>query len=310
MWAYVVRRLLYAVPVLLGVTLITFVLFHVAGGSPARNMAGRFASPERLAQIEAEYGLDKSLPEQYLFFLKQVVTFDFGRSYNNKQKVTTLVLEGAGPSLALALPAFVVASLLSISLGLFCGYYRGSLADVVTRTASIAAMSISSLAYVILGQYLLAFKWRLFPVYGFEWSVAGYVFLILPAMIWVLLSVGTDVRFFRAVMLEEMRADYVRTGAAKGLGTSTLLFKHVLRNSLIPIITRLVIMVPFLFMGSLLLETFFGIPGIGNLTVNAIYNNDWPVVKAMVVLGAILYVVGVLVSDVLYAVVDPRVRLR
>lgn len=310
MWAYVVRRLLYAIPVLLGVTLVTFMLFHVAGGSPARNMAGRNATPERLERIKEEYGLDKSLPQQYFHFLKQVATFDYGRSYNNKQEVTTLILEGAGPSLALALPAFLFASLLSIALGLFCAYYRGSLADVVTRTASVAAMSVSSLAYVILGQYLLAFKWRLFPVYGFEWSVLGLTFLILPAMIWVLLSVGTDVRFFRAVMLEEMRADYVRTGAAKGLSTRTLLFSHVLRNSLIPIITRLVIMVPFLFMGSLLLETFFGIPGIGNLTVNAIYNNDWPVVKAMVVLGAILYVVGVLVSDVLYAMVDPRVRLR
>ena len=310
MWSYVVRRLCYAVPVLLGVTLITFLLFHVAGGDPARSMAGRNATAEKLAEVRHEYGLDDPLPMQYLRFLGEVVTFDFGRSFNNKQKVTSLILEGAGPSLALALPAFLFASFLAIGLGLFCAYYRGSVADVVTRTVSVAGMSVSSLAYVILGQYLLGFQWRLFPVYGFEWSLSGMVFLILPALIWVLLSVGTDVRFFRAVMLEEMRSDYVRTAAAKGLSTRRILYHHVLRNSMIPIITRLVIVIPFLFMGSLLLETFFGIPGLGALTVNAIHTNDWPVVKAMVVIGAVLYIVGVLISDVLYALVDPRVRLR
>jgi len=310
MWSFVVRRLAYAVPVLLGVTLITFLLFHVAGGDPARSMAGRNATAEKLQEVRHDYGLDDPLPAQYLRFLGEVVTFDFGRSFNNKQKVTSLILEGAGPSLALALPAFLFASLLAIALGLFCAYHRGSVADVVVRTASVAGMSVSSLAYVILGQYLLGFQWRLFPVYGFEWSLSGTVFLVLPALIWVLLTVGTDVRFFRAVMLEEMRSDYVRTAAAKGLSTNRILYRHVLRNSLIPIITRLVIVIPFLFMGSLLLETFFGIPGLGALTVNAIHTNDWPVVKAMVVLGAVLYIIGVLVSDVMYALVDPRVRLR
>lgn len=310
MWAYVVRRLLHAVPVLLGVTLITFVLFHVVGGDPARSMAGRNATKRKIEDIRREYGLDEALPVQYLQFLGEVVSFDFGESFRTKQKVSSMILEGAGPSLALALPAFLVASLLSIAFGLFCAYFRGSLADILTRTVAVAAMSISSLAYVILGQYLIAFRWRLFPVYGFEWSLSGTVFLVLPAMIWVLLSVGTEVRFFRAVMLEEMRSDYVRTAASKGLTTRRILFRHVLRNAMIPIITRLVISIPFLFLGSLLLESFFGIPGLGALTVTAVTDNDWPVVKAMVVIGAILYVVGILISDLLYAVVDPRVRLR
>lgn len=310
MWSYVVRRLLYAIPVLLGVTLITFLLFNVVGGDPARSMAGKNAKEADLQRIREQYGLDGTLPEQYGRFLKEVVTFDYGRSFRTKQTVGAMIAEGAGPSLALALPAFLLASLAGIALGLFTAYFRGSLADVLLRTASVAAMSISSLAYVILGQYLLAYRWRLFPVYGFEWSLVGTVFLVLPAMIWVLLSVGTDVRFYRAVMLEEMRTDYVRTAAAKGVRTHRILFEHVLRNSLIPIITRLVLTIPFLFLGSLLLESFFGIPGLGALTVNAVTNNDWPVLKAVVVIGAMLYVFGVLVSDILYAAVDPRVRLK
>jgi peptide/nickel transport system permease protein len=310
MWTYALRRLLYAVPVLLGVTLITFTLFHVAGGDPARSMAGKNASEEKLEKIREDYGLDEPLHVQYLGFLEEVVTFDFKKSFRTHQTVGSMIWEGVGPSLALAVPAFLLASLISIALGLFCAYHRGSIADVLTRTVSVAAMSISSLAYVILGQYLLAFKWRLFPVHGFEWSIAGIAFLVLPATIWILLSVGTDVRFYRAVMLEEMRADYVRTAASKGLSTRRILFRHILRNSLIPIITRLVLSIPFLFLGSLLLESFFGIPGLGALTVTAIDSNDWPVVKAMVVIGALLYIVGVLISDLLYAAVDPRVRLK
>ncbi len=306
MWAYVVRRLLYAIPVLLGVTLITFMLFHVAGGSPARNMAGRNATPERLERIKEEYGLDKSLPQQYFHFLKQVATFDYGRSYNNKQEVTTLILEGAGPepgARAAGVPLRVaVVDRLGTLLRVLPRIPRRRRDPYGVGGGDVGVEPrLRDPGPVPPGVQVAAL-----PRLRLRVVRAGAHVPVLPAMIWVLLSVGTDVRFFRAVMLEEMRADYVRTGAAKGLSTRTLLFSHVLRNSLIPIITRLVIMVPFLFMGSLLLETFFGIPGIGNLTVNAIYNNDWPVVKAMVVLGAILYVVGVLVSDVLYAIVDPQ----
>jgi peptide/nickel transport system permease protein len=310
MRTYVIRRLLYAVPILLGVTLITFVLFNVVGGDPALLMAGRNTDQDKLQEIRHEYGLDQSMPEQYLHFLGEVVTFDFGRSYNTRQKVSDMILSGAGPSLALALPAFLVAAFLSIALGLFTAYYRGAVADVTLRVGAVAAMSVSSLAYIILGQYFLGYVWKLFPAYGFEWSFQGLTLLVLPALIWVLLSVGSDVRFFRAVMLEEMRQDYVRTAAAKGLSTRRILFKHVLRNSMIPIITQLVITIPFLFLGSLLLEVFFGIPGLGALTVNALNSSDLPVIKAMVTIGALLYVVGTIVSDVCYALVDPRVRLR
>jgi peptide/nickel transport system permease protein len=310
MIAYVVRRLLYAIPILLGVTLITFVLFHVVGGDPAILLAGKHASVEKLEEVRAQHGFDRPLPVQYLDWLKEIVTFDFGRSTATQERVSTMIARGVGPSLALTLPAFLMSSVLAIALGLFCAYYRNSLADVTTIVVATAAMSISSLVYIIMGQYFLSFQWNLFPIRGFVRGAGAATFLALPWIIWIALTLGSDVRFFRTVMLEEMRKDYARTAAAKGLPTRRILFKHVLKNSMIPIITQLVIAIPFLFAGSLLLEVFFGIPGLGSITIDAINRSDFPVIKAMVVIGAMLYVLANVLTDVLYAAVDPRVRLR
>ncbi|MDF1700659.1 MAG: ABC transporter permease, partial [Planctomycetota bacterium] len=171
-------------------------------------------------------------------------------------------------------------------------------------------MSIASRAYIHFGQYFVAFEWNLLPIFGHQGSIEGVVFLLLPWVIWIALSVGQEVRFFRTAVLEEMGQDYVRTAAAKGLGTGRILFKHILKNARIPVITRLVISIPFLFVGSLLLEKFFGIPGLGDMSYTAITEQDFPVIKAMTFFSAIAYIIFNLISDILYAVVDPRVRLR
>jgi peptide/nickel transport system permease protein len=308
--AYVVRRLLYAVPILLGITLITFLLFHVVGGDPAVVKAGKHGSEERLAEIRRELGTDRPLVEQYGDFLRQTVTLDFGRSWTTRRPVSAMILEGLGPSLSLAVPAFAVETLLALALALFCAFYRGSFIDRAIVVLAVAGISFPSLAYIIFGQYFLAYEWSLFPIFGWEPPPAGIAFLVLPGIIWVLLNVGSEVRFYRAVMLEEIQQDYVRTAAAKGLPASRILFRHVLKNSMIQVITRVVITIPFLILGSLLLEMFFGIPGLGSMTVDAINMSDFPVVKAFVVIGSVLYILFSIVTDVLYAVVDPRVRLR
>lgn len=310
MLAYVARRLLYGVPILLGITLLTFVLFHVVGGDPARMLAGKVATPERLAEIRAEIGTDQPLAAQYLRFLREVFTFDFGDSWQERRPVSELIVSGLGPSLSLAVPAFALETLLALALALFCAFHRGSVVDRALVVASVAAISVPGLAYIIFGQYFLAYEWKLFPIFGWEPLPAGLPFLLLPIVIWVLLGVGGELRFYRAVMLEEMGQDYVRTAAAKGLPTRRILFVHVLKNALIPVITRVVISIPFLMLGSLLIELFFGIPGLGNLTVEALNRADFPVVKAFVVVGSVLYILFSILTDVLYAWADPRVRLR
>jgi peptide/nickel transport system permease protein len=314
MAAYVVRRLLYGVPILFGITLVAFLLFNVVAPDPALTKVGKHASPERIAEVRRELGTDKPLfwswDSQYVRFLGEVVTFDFGRSWATQQRVGSMILAGVGPSLSLALPAFALEVVLAVSLALLCAFRRNSAADVSIVVLAVAGISIPSLSYIIFGQYYLAYEWKLFPVFGYERSLGAVNFLALPILIWIVLAIGSEVRFYRAVMLEEMRQDYVRTAAAKGLRTGRILFRHILKNASIQIITRVVITLPFLILGSLLIEMFFGIPGLGSLTVDALNRNDFPVVKAMVVVGAILYILFSILTDVFYALVDPRIRLR
>ena len=166
-------------------------------------------------------------------------------------------------------------------------------------------MSINYLVWIIVGQYLLGYKLGWFPVWGFE----SWRFLVLPVIIGVVSGLGGGLRFYRTVMLDEMYKDYVRTAFAKGVSKRGVLFKHVLKNAMIPIVTNVVIAIPFLYTGSLLLESFFGIPGLGYLGINAINSSDVDVVRAIVLIGAILFVVANLLTDLCYALVDPRVKL-
>lgn len=313
MGVYIVRRLLHAIPVLLGVSLITFLLFYVVCPDPALVLVGgKNVTQEKIDAARKRLGTDRPLLAQYGSFLGEIATLDFGESWRLQKgrPVGEMLADGMGPSLKLAVPAFVLEMLLAVSLALFCAYYRNSLADIATVIVTVAMMSVPALSYILFGQYFLAHEWKMFPVFGYQPGLGGLPLMALPILIWVALALGGEVRFYRTVMLEEMRKDYVRTAASKGLPTRSILFGHVLKNALIPLITRVIVTIPFLILGSLLIERFFGIPGLGSLTVDAVNQNDLPVIKAMVVLSSLLLVVFNLVTDICYALVDPRVRLK
>ena len=309
MIVFLIRRILYAIPVLLGVAFITLWLFHMAGGDPVAIKLGKNPSPAEVEALRLELGLHDSFLMQYVTFIKQLLVLDFGISWADNTPVRQIFRRGVIPTLSLSLPAFLIGSGVAVCLSLIVASYRGSLLDRVVTAGAIAGISVSSLIYILVGQWLLADQWKLFPIWGYEYGPGALYFVALPIIIWIVLSVGTDVRYFRTVVLEEINQDYVRTARAKGLSEARVLFVHVLRNSAIPIITRMTIIIPFLITGSFLLEIFFGIPGLGSTLFTAIQNSDLPVVKAFTMLGATLYVFFNIVADVLYAAVDPRIKL-
>jgi peptide/nickel transport system permease protein len=246
---------------------------------------------------------------QLFLFLGKAVIFDFGRSFKNQQKISTMISDGIVPSLTLSVPAFILGIFVAVYISLLCAFYRNTWLDRGIVVLSVLGMSLSMLIYIIACQYVFAYSWNWFPVWGYEKGLASFSYVLLPILIWILVALGSHVRFFRTVILDEVNQDYVRTAMAKGISQNKVLFKHVLKNAMIPIITRLVIAIPFLYTGSLLLERFFGIPGLGNMLVEAVNNSDLFVVRAMTFIGAILYVAGNLVTDICYALVDPRIRL-
>lgn len=309
MAAFVLKRILQAIPVLLGVAFITLVLFDVAGGDPCLTKLGKAPTEAQVQQCHEELGLDLPLLAQYTRFLGQVVTLDFGVSWTYDTPVREIFVRGIGPTLSLSVPAFLIGSFIAVVLALLVSFYRGGLLDRVVTAGAIAGISVSSLIYILVGQWLLADQWKLFPIWGYEYGPGAVTFVALPVLIWVALSVGTDVRYFRTVALEEIGRDYVRTARAKGITEGRVLFKHVLKNCSVPIITRMTIIVPFLITGSFLMEIFFGIPGLGSTLYTAVTNSDLPVVKALTMLGATLYVIFNIVADVLYAALDPRIRV-
>jgi len=311
MTKYIFRRLLNLIPVLLGVSLIIFLLFNVISGDPSAVLLGKNATAKQMAELREQLGLNKSLFLQYLDVVKSAFTFDFGRSWATKQEISSMIIQGAYPSLCLTVPAFVISTVLSLVISLFVAFYRGKGIDLFIRFLCIAGMSISALAYILGFQWLFAFKLGWFEISGFEYGFPDFIpYVALPGIIWILLSLGPDVRFFRTVILDEIYQDYVRTARAKGLGEVSLLLKHVLRNALIPIITYTVIQIPFLILGALLLENFFSIPGLGGITLNALNSSDFPVIKAMAILSSVVYIVFSLISDILYTLADPRVKLK
>lgn len=310
-WNYIIRRLLYLIPVLLGVCALIFFLFNVVAGDPTALLLGKHASAEQMAELRAQLGLDKSMFAQYLDVVKSAFTFDFGRSWSTKQQISSMIYQGAIPSLTLSIPAFVIATVTSIIFAVIVAYYRGKGIDLFIRVTCIAMMSISSLVYILVFQYLLAFKWGLFEISGYEYGFPNFMYYIsLPVIIWVVLSLGPDIRFYRTIILDEIYQDYVRTARAKGLSEKVILFKHVLRNAMIPILTYTVVQLPFLLLGALLLESFFSIPGLGGMTITALNSSDFPVLKAITILSAVAYIIFTLIQDILYTLVDPRVKLQ
>lgn len=407
---YIIRRLIEMVPTTFGVLVLTFLLFHVVGGSPAEVVLGKNATAEALAAFDARYGYDKpllygnwtvtralgatardklerrvgtelrrlpiayalpagtyrvnagqvllglrenatgtedealvdgpapltfavakgwkavtldvggTLPAKLLlekkntgYFDSQFVHYglsllkgDLGVSTEHNLPVARVLKGGVMPSLSLTVPILLGGTVIGVLLGLLCAAWRGGVTDKAVLLLSTVLMSVNYVVWVLAGQFLLAFKLRLFPLWGFE----SAAYLVLPVLIGIVSGLGRDVRFYRAAILDEVYKPYVRTAQAKGLSGSRIMVRHVLRNSLIPIITYVSLSIPFLFTGSLMLESFFGIPGLGNVSLNAIHSSDMAVVRAVVILGALLYQGVTLCTDLCYAWLDPRVRLR
>lgn len=313
MIAYIIRRLLYTIPIVFGVLVVTFTLFNVVGGDVSDQIAGKAASAETKAEIQKEYGWDKPLflswDSQFINHLKNAIIFNFGRSYADREPVLDKIKRGVGPSLSLTIPMFFGTLIISVSLALVIAFVQGSRWDMLAVVVCVAGMSIPYLSYILFGQYFLAYKWNLFPVF-FSPDLTTAQYVALPIIIGIVSGLGGNLRFYRTIMLDQMRNDYVRTAFAKGLGTGTVLFKHVLKNAMIPIITQVVLAIPFLFLGSLLLERFFGIPGLGYLMIEAIGSRDYAVINVMTYIGAILFVMFNLITDICYAMVDPRVSFE
>ncbi|MCK9983775.1 MAG: peptide/nickel transport system permease protein [Azoarcus sp.] len=325
MFAYVLRRLLYALPILIGVNLVTFALFFVVNSPDdmARMQLGvKRVAPEAIERWKVERGYDRPLffnaaaqgsgqVTETIFFQKslRMFTFDFGRADDGRD-IAQEIRDRMGPSLALALPTFVLGLFASVSFALILVFFRASYLDFWGVVLCVAMMSISSLFYIIGGQWLVSKLWALVPISGYAPGFDAARFLVLPVAISVIAGVGSNARWYRTIFLEEISRDYVRTARAKGLSERVVLFRHVLKNAMIPILTGVVVVIPLLFMGSLLVESFFGIPGLGSYTIDAINAQDFAVVRAMVFIGSVLYIVGLILTDISYTLVDPRVRLE
>jgi peptide/nickel transport system permease protein len=323
--AYIVRRLLYAIPILIGVNLVTFALFFVVNtpDDMARMQLGvKRVTPEAISKWKVERGYDKPLfvnsaasglstVTDTIFFTKsaRMFAFDFGRADDGRD-IAHEIRSRMGPSLAIALPVFVLGLFVTVSFALLLVLFRATYFDFWGVVACVAMMSISSLFYIIGGQYLVSKIWNLVPISGYASGLDGAKFLLLPVVVSVIAGIGSSTRWYRTIFLEEISKDYVRTARAKGLSETTVLFRHVLRNAMIPILTGVVVVIPLLFMGSLITESFFGIPGLGSYTIDAINAQDFAVVRAMVFLGSVLYIVGLLLTDISYTLVDPRVRFE
>ncbi|RPJ77996.1 MAG: ABC transporter permease [Alphaproteobacteria bacterium] len=311
LYFYIFRRLLYIIPVLLGVCLIIFVLFNLVAPDPAYTLLGKHATPKQIAELHHELGMDKPYIAQYFDTVKTAFTFDFGHSWTSKQNIWEMIKLGAGPSLSITGPIFILSNIVAISLALLVAFYRGKFIDKLILILSIAGMSIPSLAVVLFGQWFFAYKLGWFEISGYEYGFPGFVpYVILPVILYVCISFGADTRFYRTVILDEAYQDYVRTARSKGLSEMKVMFKHVLKNSMIPILTQIIIQIPTLILGLLFAESFFSIPGLGAMTINAINNSDFPVIKAMTILSAVGFIIFGVITDVLYTVVDPRMKLK
>ncbi len=321
MLVYVVRRTLYGVVTMLGVLLFLFVLFFsvTTPDDIARRALGEKVPPEVLEQWKVNHGYDKPLvwnpgaPADTLLadHFRRMLTFDFGRSDADDTPIVDRLRRGIGPSLALTVPLFAMGLLLAVVLALVVAFLRDTYVDAGGLVLCVFAMSVSVVLYIVGAQYLFGYVLRWFPISGFDpsASVIGR-FLALPVLIGILSGVGSDVRFYRTVFVDETTRDYVRTARAKGCPDRRIMGQHVLQNAMIPILTQVVIAIPFLFTGSLLLESFFGIPGLGSMTVEAIQGNDFATLRTMVYIGALLFILGQILTDVSYVLVDPRVRLQ
>ncbi len=323
MLAYLFRRILYAIPILIGVNLITFALFFMV--NTPNDMARAHLGNKHVTQVainrwKAQHGYDKPLFynakvnglqkfTDTLFFQKSIklFSFDFGVSDSGRD-IGHDISQRMWPSLALAIPTLIIGILVNITFAMMMAFFRASYLDVSGVILCVTMISISALFYIIGGQYLVGKSLKLVPISGYDTGIHAWKFVILPVIIGVISGIGSGSRWYRTIFLEELHKDYVRTARAKGLSEGKVLFKHVLKNAMIPILTGIVVVLPMLFLGSLIMESFFGIPGLGSYTIDAIQQQDFAIVRSMVFLGTILYIIGLILTDVSYTLVDPRVR--
>jgi peptide/nickel transport system permease protein len=322
---YISRRIAYAIPILIGVNIITFVLFFVVNtpDDMARMQLGdKHISEAAITKWKEERGYDKPIlwnnnaqavgkVTETIFFQNSVklFLFDFGRSDSGRD-ISYDIGQRMLPSLSITVPGLVFGLLAYITFGLILAFFRGSYIDVSGVILCVAMMSVSGLFYIIGGQFLIGKLLHLVPISGYDTGFNSIKFIVLPVFIGLIGGIGASTRWYRTIFLEEMGKDYVRTAKAKGLSETSVLYKHVLMNGLIPILTGVVVILPSLFMGSLIVESFFAIPGLGSYTIDAISSQDFAIVRSMVFLGSVLYIIGLILTDISYTLVDPRVRLN
>jgi peptide/nickel transport system permease protein len=322
---YLIRRTLYSTLVLMGINFVTFFLFFSVNTpeSMARlQLGGKYVTQEAVQRWEAERGYDRPLYfnagamglnkiSDTVFFASSIniLRLDFGKTNEGRNILNEFRLRIL-PTLAVAVPVFIVAMGLSIIFALGMMMFRGTPLDVISVIALVALMSVSSLFFIIVGQFVFAKLMRVMPSSGYAPPPEMFKFLVLPAVIAVLIQIGPNTRLYRTIFLEELNKDYVRTARAKGLSEFAVLLRHVLRNALIPIITSAGLLLPVLLTGSIVIENFFCIPGLGMFTVDGITGEDFSIVRAMVFLGSFVYVATYLLTDFAYAWSDPRVRLK
>ena len=312
MAAYILRRLWQMVPTIFGVVLLVFFLFKYFGGDPAEILGGLNATPEQIAAIRQQLGLDQPVWVQLGIYLKSIVTFDWGKSWATNEAVSNLFASRLPATLTVMLPILILDVLLALPIAMWVAYRRGSLADRTLMVVTTVALSISFLVYIIVGQYLFGFQLGWFPVQG--WSDNFWTNLItyvpLPVLLAVMVGLAPQTRLYRSFFLDELGHDYVRTARAKGLTENTVMFRHVLRNAMIPILTNIGLSLPGVFVGSFLIEVFFSIPGLGREILLAVNRSDYPVIQAIAVYLAVLTMVINLLVDVMFKLVDPRVVLK
>ena len=312
MAAYVIRRLWQMFPTILGVILLIFFLFNWVGGDPAQVLAGKISNPEQIANIRKQLGVDEPYWYQLWVFVKQVFTFDFGRSWSTNEEVSRILITRVGPTLTIMIPVLVIETVLAVLFAIMVAYVRGTITDRSIMIVCTVAMSISFLVYIIVFQWLFGFILGWFPVQGWSESFWKNLFTYapLPIMLAVFVGLAPQLRLYRSFFLDEINQDYVRTARAKGLPEKKVMLKHVLRNAMIPILTNIGISLPGVFVGSFLLEVFFSIPGLGREIITAVNRSDFPVIKAVTVYLAMLTMIINLVVDVMYKFVDPRVSFK
>ena len=325
MISYIIRRVLYAIPILIGVNIITFLLFFVVNSPDEMaisQLGHKHTTQQQIEDWKRERGYDVPLfynseedgSDKFtktIFYKKSIrlFVFDFGNS-DSGRNIGYDISNRMRPSLAIAIPNLIIGLLVTITIALIIAFFRATYIDYWAVVICVALMSISALFYIIGGQYIVGKLLHVVPISGYDTGTHAIKFIILPVIIGFISGIGAGTRWYRTIFLEEIGKDYVRTARSKGVSEQVVLYKHVLRNALIPILTGVVVILPTLFMGSLLIENFFGIPGLGSYTIDAINRQDFAIVRSMVYLGSVLYIIGLILTDISYTIADPRIRLN